>query len=149
MVDLDRVPVNEWILEAEAAWAGGVADFGDREAGIFVQQMPGYFDYRGTIEDELRHQLGDQFWMYRAMTEEAYQGWAAGEDVGPVGFTLNETFARGWKNFAGMERFLGGRELVIVQAPVRPEWVVMRGKAEEEEVVVDGNQVSFDTLERI
>jgi hypothetical protein len=42
---------------------------------------------------------------------------------------------------------LGSRELVIVRAMIRPEWVVMRGKAEEDELVVDADQISFDTLE--
>ena len=141
MIDLN-VPVTEGIIEAERAWAGGVADFGDHEAAYVIQTMPGYFDYRGTLEDELRRLLGDEFLMYRAMTPDAYRQWESGGDVGPTGFTLSEGFAKAWRNFAPM----GGKELIIVEAPVRPEWVIMRGKPEEDELVVDGNQVSFDTL---
>lgn len=141
-MDLD-VPMTEGIHEAEAAWAGSVADFGETEAGYFVQSLPGYGDYRGTLEDKLRSQFGEAFPMWRAMTQDAFTDWANGADIGPVGFTFSEDFAKAWKDFAP----LLGKPLVVVRVMIRPEWVIMRGKIEELELVIDGNQISFDTLE--
>jgi 8-oxo-dGTP pyrophosphatase MutT (NUDIX family) len=143
-LDLSRVPTTEGIEAAEDAWAGGVADFGDPEAAIMVQGMPGYFDYRGSLEDELRRQLGDEFEMYRAITPEKMAGWQAGEDLMPMGFTFSMDLAKSWSNFAPISA--RKQKLVLIKVKVRPEHVIMRGKEEESELVIDANQISYHSV---
>jgi hypothetical protein len=140
--NLSKVPVNEGLLAAEEAWSGGIADLGDSRAALVIQQMPGYFDYRGTIEDELRRQLGLSWTMYRAISPAQMREWKDGGDLGPMGFTLSKKVAMGWGNIAAMR----GRSLFVIAAKVEPDMVVMRGKEEEWEIVVDANKISYHTL---
>jgi hypothetical protein len=132
--------MNEALLDAESAWAGALPGSGDFEAGELIQSIPGYEEYRRVLLEKLRGQLGDEFILYRAMTREAYEKWRSGEPQGASGFTLNTDFAKAWENFGTSD----GNALVIVRALIRPEWVIMRGKPEDDELVVDFDKVPFE-----
>lgn len=135
---IEDAPRTEGIEEAEQAWAGGVADFGDREAAVLVQAMPGYFDYRSALEDAARQTLGDSFTLYRLMPREQLEEWRAGSDMGPVATTTNLDTARRFSKFAG---YRGREDLVVVAIATDPNAIVMAGKREESEIIIDANMV--------
>lgn len=139
------LPATEGIQAAENAWAGGVADFGDPTAGALVSQMPGYHQYRQALQEQVRAVHGNQFVMYRAMTANQFEEWRSGTDMGAASFTFSRRLAENWKNFQANQ----DKSMVVVQATIQPEFVVMRGKAEENELVIDANQISFDELQRL
>jgi GNAT superfamily N-acetyltransferase len=141
-VKLATVPRSEGIQAAEEAWAGGVADFGDPEAATLVQRMPGYATYQRAVQRVVESVLGKQFTVYRAMTPDAYDDFKAGAQSGPLAVSLNPSMAASWRKFAPNQ----GKDLVIVEFPVTPQMVVMAGKSEEDELVIDSDWVSFDTL---
>jgi hypothetical protein len=143
-LNLSRVPTTPIIEDAESIWIGGVGTFGDPDVAYQVQNVPGYFRYRGTMEDIIRKQLGDSFTMYRAMTKEKLAEWRRGASVGPVGLTLRKRVAVNWENLAAFS--IKGTKLVVVKTKVQPEWVIMRGSPEESELVVDGDEISAHTL---
>jgi len=134
---------TEGIEAAEQAWAGGVADSGEPEAAYLVQQMPGYFNYRSDIESRVSSVFGENVPLYRSVDYEQLLEWKGGADIGPKGFSLDRKVSENWKNFAGN----AGRKQVLVKVNVSPSIIVMRGKAEEQELVVDVNWISFNTVE--
>lgn len=138
--ELLRLPEPpEGIAAAEEAWAGGVANLGDATAGQAVQGMPGYFDYRSKLEDAARRTVGDRFTVWRAATQEQLDDWANGADIGPVGVTLERRFADNWHRLAANR----GRNLKVVEFEATPNDIVMRGKPEEAELVIDANNISW------
>lgn len=142
-LSFEDIPLTDEILGTEAAWAGSVPAFGDQEAPYVIQDLPGYSEYRSTLDALLREQLGDSFPMWRAMPTETFETWKLGADIGPVGFTLSESFAKASKEFESIVR----TPIVIVRAMVRPEWIIMRGKLSELELVVDGSWIPLEDLQ--
>jgi len=128
-------------------WAGGVADFGDPNAALYIQGLPGYGEYLEALQEEVRDQLGEVFPMYRAMTPEALEAWQSGADMGPVGMTFDLRLAKKWRHFAPIAA--EGIPMIVVEVPVHPEAVIMRGKEEESELVVDANEISAHELRLI
>ncbi len=145
-IRLGGLPRTEAIQAAEEAWIGGIADFGDRRAGVLVQAMPGYFDYRGAIEDALREALGDRFTVYRAMPEDQIGMWEARKPRGPLAVTLDPDVAHGFRRFAAHE---GADLLAIVEMDVSPEHVLMVGKPEEAELVIDADALGSVCVRRL
>ena len=140
--DLSRVPRTEAIQAAEEAWIGGVGDLGDPEAARVVDQLPGYDRYKAGLQRSLRKKLGAKWTMYRAMTVPKLRAWRDGDWVGPLGFTMSKRRALLWGNVLSMR----GKNLVIVAATVTPDIVVMQGHPGEEELVLDGDWISYHTL---
>lgn len=130
-------------LEAESEWAGGVADFGDPEAANIIQRFPGYFDYRGAIEDWLRENLGDTIQVFRGIAAGKLEDWLHNGPQGLESVTLNRRLAENWKNFAPLR----GRDMRVIRIMIDPSWVVMRGKEEEDELVVDFDNVQPADIE--
>lgn len=141
-MDLD-VPMTQELLDAEAAWAGSLPGSNDHEAGDVVGSLPGYDEYRRVLQEKLRDQVGDEFPMYRAMTRDGFERWQAGESQGPSGFTLNADFARAWGRFSTVD----GESLVVVRVLMRPEWILMRGKPEDQELVADADAIVIHDVE--
>jgi hypothetical protein len=137
---LEKAPRNEALSAAEDAWRGGVADFGDPQAAIQAQAMPGYFDYRSGLEEAARANLGDSFDVYRYMPREQLEAWKRGDDIPPLGMSTSEDFARKFKNFAGFKG-AADQERVLVKVKATPESIVMRGSPEERELVIDANMI--------
>lgn len=138
---LSEMDPSEDIQDAEFMWAGGVGDLGDPEAANIVQTFPDYDDYIEEVRGIVHRVLGDSFTVYRSMSVEAYEDWESGADIGYIGVTLNPDVARAWKNLA-----MVSKDRSVVEFDISPESIVMRGKPEEEELVIDGNLVSFHTL---
>ena len=134
-----NIPKSDGIEAAEVAWAGGLADTGDPEAARLIQAMPGYFDYRSAIEDAARKHLGDTFTAYRLMAKDQYDEWKAGTDMPPVAVSLSRDVANSFRKLAVYQ---GRKDLVLSELKVAPEAIVMAGKPEEQELVIDGNSVS-------
>lgn len=128
--------------EIEEIWRGGLADFGDRQAARVIQALPGYRDYSDVLVSAVAQNLGDPFTAYRAVSPQQLEEWENGADIGPVAVTTDRRVAEGMKNFAGHKR----NDLRTIALRVPAEAVVMRGKEEEAELVVDANEISFHTL---
>ena len=137
----DKMKVPEGIAAAEDNYHGGVANLGDRGSAELAQQMKGYFDYRGELEDAARSHLGDKFEVFRNMSEDAFKAWKNGEPVGPVSFTLDREVAEAWGKLPGVK---GPRKIVSTEA--EPGQIRLRGRPEEAELVLDGDAISFNTL---
>jgi hypothetical protein len=141
-VDLSDVPVTDDIQELEQAWAGGVADLGDPSAALVVQEVDGYEEYKAALVKVLKRKMGKQFTMYRAVSDEQFEEWRDGASMGPLSFTFDRSLAKNWKKIAPLQ----GKKFIIVSTLIQPEWVIMRGKEEESELVVDGDSISYHTL---
>jgi hypothetical protein len=135
------VPATPIIEELESAWAGGVADFGDPRAAQVIHRAPGYAKYRrGLVRAARRLPLVGfagllrGLRMYRSMDRGDAEHMRLGGSFGARGFTFRRDVAEGWRRFAG---HTDDRNLVVVSAIVLPEAIVMRGKFEEAELVVD------------
>jgi len=128
--------------EIEDVWRGGLADFGDPQAARVIQALPGYRDYRNVLVSAVAQNLGDPFTAYRAISPQQLEDWENGADIGPVAVTTSRRMAEGMKNFAGH----GRNDLRTIALQVPAEAVIMRGKEEEAELVVDANEISFHTL---
>jgi len=139
---VDEIEVTDGIQAAEEAWAGGVGDFGDPEAAYHVQAMPGYFAYRSELEERLREKHGDTLTLYRSITPKKLEDWKNGADLDPMGFTTSKKFAESWGNFAGNR----GKKMLVIKVDVPVGAIIMRGKAEEHELVVDANEISAHTI---
>jgi len=131
--------------EFEEAWAGGVADFGDAMAATYVQQLPKYNAYRTKLVAELEQNYGPKITVYRAVSQEALEEMEAGTWQGPIATTTNPELAKKWVNFARNKN----TTLHILKTTISPKLAVIRGKAEESEIVIDGDWVSFHEWEHV
>ena len=147
---IEEPPLNEGLRAAEDNWRGGLANFGEAEAGEQIRAMSGYFDYRSHLEAAAREHLGDEFTMYRSMSRAKYDAWKNGDDLSPVGATLSYSLATKWSGLAATKA--AGRDpsdAVVVKIPVTPEAIVMRGHEGEQEIVIDPNEIDARGLEII
>lgn len=135
---VESAPTNEGILAAEENYYGGVADLGDSDAAYHIQAMPGYWDYRSHLEEAAAKHLGYTFPAWRSMSQEQYDAWRNGDDIGPVSVTINPDLAQNWTKLAAVK---GPRKVVQLQVPASA--IVMRGRPEEHELVVDANQIEL------
>lgn len=129
----------------EDAWIGGVADLGNKEAAIAIQNTPHYSEYQQALADELRRQYGNEFRVWRSTTQAEVDEWNAGADIGPVATTTQKNRAMRWGGLAAVKK----KNRVVVTFMARPEMAVIRGSEAEAEVVIDGNQVSANELELV
>lgn len=132
--DLSGVYTTPEIEEAEEMWAGGIADFGDPRAARVIVRVPGYRQYLKSLKQVLKKSLGSRWTMYRALSEDEAEDMQTGGALGPKGYTMRLQVAKDWKRFAAHKT---PEKIVIVKANVVPEMVIMRGKPEEAELVLD------------
>jgi len=134
--DVDRSgTVTPDIELAEQAWAGGIADFGERRAAEIVKRMPGYAAYATALRDAVRRHVGFPLTTYRAILKRTLREMRESPYSTNWGVTLDKDFARAWPNLAA-HRHRGAWELatILVDEPLA---IVMRGKREESELVLD------------
>jgi hypothetical protein len=129
------------IEELESIWAGGIADFGDPEAAVVITRVPGYYRYKRSL---IRSLGAAPMPMYRTMPQDDAETLISGTGIGPKGFTFREDVARAWGRFAGHAQ----GPLVVIRAQVPADAVIMRGKREEAELVIntshlDGSQIEI------
>ena len=141
--DLSDVWVTPEIEEIERAWAGGIADFGDPRAAMAIRRVRDYPRYQKSLEQQLRKKLGGSFVMYRATPRDEYEDLLDGFGIGYKGFTTVLRVAKSWSQFAAHSTPEG---LVVIKAIVRPDFVIMRGKASEAELVVNTSDLDGATL---
>jgi hypothetical protein len=133
---LAMVQVSDDLLDVEAAWAGGVADYGDPSAGWVIRRVPGYREYRAKIQQVATSTLGPSFTAWRSAPLVQVEAWING-DVGEIAsFTLNKDLALAWHKLA-MDK---GEDRVVVSLKLTPDHLVMRGRPEESEIVVDTSE---------
>ena len=156
------VPVHRYW---EDMWAGGVGDVGERLAGEVMRsggmletsegiKAPSYYEeYKGKLQDLAVKELGKDFVGYRLMSraemEDMLKG---GKSIGDVkSYSLDKDKALAFKNFANeafTDRETGKprTDLVLAEAPLNYEGLVMRGKADEKEVVYDNQFTSMNEI---
>ena len=131
----DYVPDDPDILDLEGMWKGGVADFGDQRAAEAIQNVPSYPQYIETIRDFVEKSLGHSFTLYRAMPRKQLEAWLKVKPrLQNFSFTSRKQVAVSWNNFAAHS----DNDMVVVTGVFTPAAVVMRGKAEEDELVISG-----------
>lgn len=125
--------VTDAIRAWEAAW-GSKFD-GDPTAVDAIRQLPEYPDYANALRSILRFPLT----LYRVTTAEFYRGWRSGLYNRPVSTSLSLEFARLIKDVHPAT----SQSLVLITGVVlHPDAVIMRGRIESYELVVDSACVS-------
>lgn len=126
--------VTEGIAAAEQAWRGGIADFGDHEAASLVQQMPGYPAYAKALRRALASHIGFPLTVYRSMPEDGLEDYMANPYSTEWATSLSITTAERFAKFAGHD---AATKLLISISLANPKAVIMRGKLDESELVID------------
>jgi len=142
VIDYSKVFTTEPIREIEAAWASQLPDLRDPELAVKIQDYTGYEKYIESVRDAVRRHCGRRFIMYGAVSDLTFGLWRDGEALRPMGLTLVKGLAKAAKRGVPLE----GKKFVIFQTYVELPWIVIRGRAEDEELVVDATQVSYHTL---
>jgi hypothetical protein len=123
--------ITEEIRACETAW--GNTFFGDVSAIHQVRQAPGYPAYIAALRGLLTFPLT----VYRVTTATAYEEWKKGSFNRPIATTVSLDVAHLVK-----EVFPEHGPVVLVQGNVSdPEAVVMRGRIENYEIVIDSGCV--------
>jgi hypothetical protein len=124
--------ISDEIRECEAAW--GNSFFGDVSAIERVRKAPGYPAYIAALRGLLTFPLT----VYRVTTATAYEEWKSGSFNRPIATTLDLQLATLVK-----ELFPEDGPNVLLQGHVsNPEAVVMRGRIEGYEIVIDSGWVA-------
>jgi hypothetical protein len=125
--------VTEQIRSCEEAW--GTQFLGNPAAVNAARKAPGY----GRYAEALRGILTLPLVLYRVTTAEAYESWKAGTVARPVATTVSLASARLIEDVHPES----GRKLVLVKGSVsEPEAIIMRGRIELYELVVDSSCIS-------
>lgn len=126
--------VTDEIAELESAWNGGVADFGDRRAAHHIVTLPQYAAYQAALVEVLRRHVGFPLVVYRLMPEEVFNDFLDAPSSDAWATSLSRRFVERFASFARQR----ATSKVVVQIRVyHPEAVIMRGKADEQEIVID------------
>jgi hypothetical protein len=124
--------INDDIRACEQAW--GTTFLGDEKAIDCIRAAPGYRAYATA----LRRLLAFPLTVYRVTTAAAYEEWKAGKFYRPVATTARLESAH-----IVMEVFPEPGPLVLIKGAVsKPEAVVMRGRIEAYEIVIDSGLVT-------
>jgi len=144
----------------EEEWSGSVGDLGSRLAGEIMRSggmketesgltAPSYYeDYKFKLQDLARKELGKEFIGYRLMSktemDDLINEGNAASDV--KSYSLKKKSALGFKYFANkafMDTNTGlpRDDLVLAEAPLDVEGLVMRGNSSESEIVYDNQFV--------
>jgi hypothetical protein len=123
--------VTDDIRAGEQAWTPEID--GDPAAFGAVRNAPGYPAYAKALRSRLRFSLT----LYRVTTATAYEQWKATRYSKPVGTTFNREFAE-----IAKETLPSDEKLVLITGSVtNPEAILMRGRIEVYELVVDSARV--------
>jgi len=133
----------------EDDYQGGVADLGNPRATSKITQYPDYPEYKQMIQDYFRQNVGDEFVTYRLTTEEDAKKFLDTDvkSLRAKSFTLNPRQAISFAYFANekfmnMDTYQPKDNLVLLEVPIKPEHLVMRGKSSEAEVVAKTNKIN-------
>jgi hypothetical protein len=119
--------ITDEIRACEEAW--GKTWLGDTTAIDRIRRIPAYDAYARALRSLLEFPLP----VYRVTSRKSYEEWKSGQFKRPLSTTLNLEFAYLYK-----EIFLEPEPQVLIEGRVtRPEAVLMRGRIEGYELVVD------------
>ena len=149
----------------EEQWAGSVGDLGSRVAGEIMRSggmqqtesgftSPTYYeDYKGKLQELVRKEFGKDFIGYRLMSkaemEDLLNEGDAAHDV--KSYSLKKKSALGFKHFTNkafidMKTGEPREDLVLAEAPLDVEGLVMRGNSSESEIVYDNQFVNPEQM---
>jgi hypothetical protein len=136
-VDFDETPEGKDIVgQIRSAWIGGVGDFGNQDAAYTLFQFPEGREYIKQTQNIAQKTLGNEFMGYRLMSREQFEDLQSGDVGNLMSFSLSRQAAENLRNFAPNQK---RKDLVVVEAPLTPQHVVMFGSRGEQEVVVDSS----------
>lgn len=142
MIDYSKIPVTQAITATEDAWSEQVHDLRDWELPVRIQGEMHYERYIAGVQEAVKKAYGKRFVMYGAVSDINFALWRDGEALRPMGMTFKKDHAKAAKKGVPLE----GKKFIIFQTYVELPWIVMRGKVEDEELVVDTTKVSYHTL---
>lgn len=140
-----NMTVPEVIQQFEDAHVGGIADLGDSEAKNLISSVPNYEQFQQRLANTIRSSFGNSFSVFRSMSQSELDNWKNGEDMGALSVTFSKSVADGFTNLAAVK----DKNRVVVRIFITPDMVIMRGSENEQELVVDGNQISFSDIKVI
>ena len=131
--------VTQGIAAAEESWRGGVANFGDHQAALSIQRMPGYDRYVATLRQAVVTHLGFPLMVYRSGPAEALEAFIDDPYTTEWATSLNPKTAERFANFAGHSKV--PKALVAITLH-DAQALIMRGKLEEQELVINTWEVT-------
>ncbi len=158
-------PIHEFF---EDEYQGGVGDLGNADAakvmagggmfrygeGIDAFDAPEYYqEYKDKLVDYTIDTLGKEFIAYRLTRQDEIDELLtleSSDDYGIKSFSLDKNTALGfqylWSNYFTNRDGSPREDLVLIETPVDAESLVMRGKSNENEIVVDGGWLEPDKM---
>ena len=134
----------------EDRYHGGVGDLGDSSAAKAITGYGSdYETYRDLLQKYFKDNLGDEFVGYRLMNSEDALEFLSSNTSAATSFSLRPREARAFAFYAISDAFMdpitmGPRDdLVLVEAPIKADSLIMRGKGSEKEVVINPSK-SYD-----
>ena len=134
----------------EDQYHGGVGDLGDSSAAKAITGYGSdYETYRDLLQKYFKDNLGDEFVGYRLMNSEDALEFLSSNTSAATSFSLRPREARAFAFYAISDAFMdpitmGPRDdLVLVEAPIKADSLIMRGKGSEKEVVINPSK-SYD-----
>ena len=135
----------------EDQYHGGVGDLGDPTAAKTITEYGSDYEiYRDVLQKHFKDNLGDEFVGYRIMNKDAAEKFLKSKNISSAFFSFDPREARGFAFLAISDAFMdpvtmGPRDdLVLVEAPIKADSLIMRGKGSEREVIIDPRK-SFNT----
>lgn len=146
-------PLHEYF---EDEYQGGVGDLGNADAakvmaggGMYKYgefNAPEYYDeYREKLVNYTIDKLGKELKGYRLTRKDEMDKYFSGVDTDEFGiksFSLDKKIALGfqylWSDYFTNRDGSPREDLVLIEAPIDTESLLMRGKSNEKEIVVDG-----------
>lgn len=127
----------------EDRYHGGVGDLGDPSAAKGITEYGSdYETYRDLLQKYFKDNLGDEFVGYRLMNKDTASKFLSSNTSEATSFSLRPREARAFAFYA-IDAFMdpvtmGPKDdLVLVEAPIKADSLIMRGKGSEKEVVID------------
>ena len=134
----------------EDRYHGGVGDLGDSSAAKAITGYGSdYETYRDLLQKYFKDNLGDEFVGYRLMNSEDALEFLSSNTSAATSFSLRPREARAFAFYAISDAFMdpitmGPKDdLVLVEAPIKADSLIMRGKGSEKEVVINPSK-SYD-----
>ena len=134
----------------EDRYHGGVGDLGDSSAAKAIAGYGSDYEiYRDLLQKYFKDNLGDEFVGYRLMNSEDALEFLSSNTSAATSFSLRPREARAFAFYAISDAFMdpitmGPRDdLVLVEAPIKADSLIMRGKGSEKEVVINPSK-SYD-----
>ena len=154
-------PLHEFF---EDEYQGGVGDLGNADAakvmvggGMYRYgefNAPEYYDeYRDKLVEYTMDTLGKELKGYRLTRKDEMDKYFSGIDTDEFGiksFSLDKKTALGfqylWSDYFTNQDGSPREDLVLIEAPIDVESLLMRGKSNEKEIVVDGGYLEPDKM---